>query len=76
MNTIKTAAEIATAINANGDDYHGASARSWQGETESRIYFGRDYVRIVNGQITNSREGKSRALTIGHSAVALVEQFA
>jgi hypothetical protein len=76
MNTIKTAEEIATAINASGNNHHGASARAWQGETESRIYFGRDFVRIVSGQITNSREGKARALTIGHSAVELVEKFA
>lgn len=76
MTTIKPADEIATAINSSGQTYHGATARAWVGETESRIYFGRDFVRIVNGQITNSREGKARALTIGHSAVELVEQFA
>ena len=76
MNTIKTAEEIAAAINSTGKNYHGASARAWNGETESRIYFGRDFVRIANGQITNLRDGKARALTIGHSAVELVEQFA
>ncbi len=76
MNTIKTAEEIATAINASGNSYHGATARAWSGDTESRIYFGRDFVRIAAGQITNAREGKARALTIGHSAVELIEQFA
>lgn len=76
MKTTKTAEEIAVAINSTGKNYHGASARAWSGETESRIYFGRDFVRIVNGEITNARQGKARALTIGHSAVELVEQFA
>jgi hypothetical protein len=76
MNTVKTAEEIATAINASGNSYHGASARAWEGNDESRIYFGRDYVRIIAGCITNAREGKARALTIGHSAVELVEKFA
>jgi hypothetical protein len=76
MSTTKTATEIATAINASGETYFGDTARAWQGETESRIYFGRGFVRIVSGQITNAKQGRARALTIGQPAVDLVEKFA
>lgn len=76
VTTTKTAHQIAASINAAGETYFGDTAKAWEGETESRIYFGSRYVRIVNGAITNAKPGKARALTIGHPAVALVEKFA
>lgn len=74
---MNTATQIAAAINAAGDTYYGASASAWQGNGYARIYFGRDYVTIeATGEIHNRRAGKARALTIGHSAVEIVEKHA
>lgn len=76
MTTIKTAIEIAAALIAKGHTHYGLTAKAWVGPTESRIYFGSEYVRIVNGEITNAKPGKARAVTIGQSAVDAVESVA
>lgn len=76
MKTTKTADQIASAINASGETYYGDRAKAWSGNTEERIYFGRQYVRIIDGGITNAKDGRARALTIGHPAVEIVERHA
>lgn len=73
MTTTRTAAEIASAVNATGYRYFGESAKAWIGSTESRIYFGRNFVRLVNGELTNIKAGKVRAGTIGRAAVEACE---
>ena len=77
MNTTKTAAEIAAAINASGETYYGDIAKAWTGGNVSRIYFGRDYVTIeATGEIHSRKSNHTRAQTIGSSAVELVEKHA
>jgi hypothetical protein len=73
---MKAAKQIAEAVNSAGQTYFGEKARAWDGDKISRIYFGRDFVTIENGEIHNRKHGKARALTIGDKAVALVKQFA
>lgn len=74
MTTTRSATDIADSINATGETYYGSRAKGWEGEAESRIYFGKEFVRILKptGEITNARQGKARALTIGSSALDLV----
>ena len=77
MTTTKNAIDIASAINASGKSYFGSTARGWVGPTESRIYFGREFVRITAaGVITNEDAYRARSKTIGSSAVELVESVA
>lgn len=70
-----TAQEIADELNKNGYSYYGERARAWEGSTQSRIYFGWDYV-IINqdGTITNNKPKRARALTIGDPAVEAIEE--
>ena len=72
MATTKTAADIANELNAIGYEYYGETAKAWSGNGFCRIYFGADFVTIKNGQVSNSKAGKSRAVTIGESAVEAV----
>lgn len=75
---MKTALEIANAINAAGETYFRDTAKAWvSGDGKaSRIYFGRDYVTIeASGEIHN-RTRKARSKSIGASAVELVERYA
>lgn len=77
MKTTKTATQIATEINNAGEKHYGEKAKAWESENVSRIYFGRDFVTIEkDGEIHNRKNGKARALSIGDSAVELVEAHA
>lgn len=68
-----TAQEIADTLNEQGYTYYGTTARAWKGNTQSRIYFGRDYVTIhKDGTITNHKAGHARALTIGDPAIEAI----
>lgn len=72
-----SAKEIATRLNESGYRYCGQSARGWDGESLSRIYYGKSYVTLErDGEIHNRRAGKARALTIGHEAVEAVKSVA
>lgn len=72
--TMLSAKDIAAKLNATEQTYFGQPAKGWEGPTESRIYFGRDYVTITNsGEVHNRKAGKARANTIGESAVELVK---
>lgn len=78
INNIKgmTAQEIADELNKSGYLYYGERARAWEGNNQSRIYFGRDFVTILpDGTITNNKAGKARALTIGDPAVEAIENL-
>lgn len=73
----KTADQIAASINAAGRTVYGDSAKAWSCESNSRIYFGRDYVTIEqSGEIHARKPGKARSQTAGATAVELVEEFA
>ena len=68
------ATAIAQTINESGQTYCGHKAKGWDGESVSRVYFGSDYVTIESdGEIHNRRSGKARAMTIGWTAVEMVE---
>lgn len=70
-----TAEQIVRALNSKGYLYYGESARVWNGSTQSRIYFGRDFVTILpDGTITNDKSGK-RTLTIGDEAVEAIQDI-
>jgi hypothetical protein len=70
-----TAEQIVRALNSKGYLYYGESARVWNGNTQSRIYFGRDFVTILpDGTITNDKSGK-RTLTIGDEAVEAIQDI-
>ncbi len=69
MTTI-TAQDIADQLNASGYDYFGDKARAFG----NRIQFGKGFVRWENGKLTNNKEGKARALTIGWPAVEACEK--
>ncbi|WP_418178354.1 hypothetical protein [Akkermansia sp.] len=70
-----TAEQIVRALNSKGYLYYGESARVWNGNTQSRIYFGRDFVTILpDGTITNDKSGK-RTLTIGDEAVEAIRDI-
>lgn len=64
-----TTQEIADQLNATGYNYFGDNARAY-GDT---IQFGRGFVRYENGKLSNNRQGKARALTIGWPAVQACE---
>lgn len=71
-----TAEQIVRALNSKGYLYYGESARAWNGNTQSRIYFGRDFITILpDGTITNDKSGK-RTLTIGDEAVEAIRDIA
>lgn len=76
---MKTAHQIADAINEAGETYYGAAAKGWassDGKVQ-RVYFGRDFVTIdADGNIHADKPGKARAQTCGVSGVELVEKFA
>ena len=69
-----TAQQIATEINNAGEKHYGDSARGWDADKAARVYFGRDFVVIdvQTGEVHNRKAGAARALTIGASAVDLV----
>lgn len=70
-----TAEQIVRALNSKGYLYYGESARVWNGNTQARIYFGRDFVTILpSGTITNDQSGK-RTLTIGDEAVEAIRDI-
>ena len=70
-----TAEQIVRALNSKGYLYYGESARAWNGKTQARIYFGRDFVTILpDGTITNDKSGK-RTLTIGDEAVEAIQDI-
>lgn len=71
---VKTAKQIADALNEQGYKYYGERAKGWEsadGKVQ-RIYFGRDYVTIEDGKAHANKAGKTRAQTIGSSAVSAV----
>ena len=72
---MKTAKQIAELLNEQGFKYYGARAKGWESEDGKvqRVYFGRDYVTIEDGNAHANKPGKARAQTIGHTAVAAVE---
>jgi len=66
--------KLAKRLNADGQTYCGEKAVGFEKNGLSRIYFGVNYVTIIDGKATNrvpSAWGKS----IGNSAVELVEQY-
>ena len=65
-----TTQDIANQLNASGYDYFGDRARAFG----NRIQFGKGFVRWENGKLTNNKEGKARALTIGWPAVEACEK--
>lgn len=72
-----TAKQIADKINAAGRRYYNDSARGWDTDSQSRVYFGKEYVTLEkNGDIHNRIIGKARSKSIGDSAVELVQEFA
>jgi hypothetical protein len=71
-----TAKQIADKINAAGRKHYNDSARGWDAGNQSRVYFGKEYVTIENGECHNRINGKARAKSIGDSAVELVQEFA
>lgn len=68
MKTITTQ-DIVNQLNATGYNYFGEKPRAFG----DRIQFGRTYVRHEGGKLTNNKEGKARALTIGWPAVEACE---
>lgn len=70
MRPFTAARHIADVLNAAGYDYFGAKAKPWDGTTFARIYFGGDFLTIEkDGEIHNRKQGRARALSIGHPAV-------
>lgn len=69
MNTTYTATEIAKKLNEMGYAYYGDKAKAWEGKGQSRIYFGKDYLTLLDGELTNRNLRKVRALTIGDPAL-------
>ena len=65
-----TAQDIADHLNSTGYDYFGDRARAYG----NRIQFGRGFVRYEYGKLTNNKEGRARALTIGWPAVEACEK--
>lgn len=75
---MKTAIEIADAINAAGRKHYNDSAKGWispKGNV-SRVYFGKEYVTIETSGEIHNRTAKARSKSIGDSAVDLVTEFA
>lgn len=66
------AQEIADKLNENGFEYYGEKAKAWVKGDLQRIYFGRDFVSVVDGVPTNESL-KARSNTIGSSAVEACE---
>lgn len=70
-----TTEQIVRALNSKGYLYYGEPAHAWNGKTQARIYFGRDFVTILpDGTITNDKSGK-RTLTIGDEAVEAIRDI-
>ena len=69
-----TTHEIATRLNDSGYTYYGEIAKAWVKYDKERIYFGSDFVSIINGVPTNIHPNKARALSIGNSALEAVEK--
>lgn len=70
-----TAAQVANKLAADSYSYYGEQPKAWtSGDGRiARIYFGRDFVTIVDGKATNEQAGKARSKTIGRSAVDAVQ---
>ena len=71
---MKDAIYIAKKLNEQGFTYCGKTAKAWMGRHQQRIYWGRDYVCIIDGVPNNRRAGKARALTIGMEALQAVQE--
>lgn len=72
---MKTAQEIAAAINATGKTYFGDRAKGWDKGDCRRVYFGRDYVTIETDDTVHAKKpGKVAAKTAGYEAVELVQE--
>ena len=71
---MKTIFEIVETLKTNGYKYYGNMPKAWQSQdgSISRIYFGSDYVTVEGDKAHSNRSGKSRAQTIGESAVKAV----
>ena len=74
INKTITAQDIASKVNAMGYRHYGERAKGWEGNGFSRIYFGRDFVTVEDGQAHGNRAGKARAQTIGYDAVEAVQK--
>lgn len=69
-----TARQLAQTLNATGYEYYGDTAKGWDGNGVSRIYWGREYVTIESdGRVHGDKAGKTSAQTIGGSAVDAVK---
>ena len=64
--TKMTKQELIKRVKEEKITYYGETPRLWENHGKSRIYFGRDFVTIEDGEVHNRRAGKSRAITIGH----------
>ena len=75
VKTMKTAKEIAEILNEQGYKYYGEKAKGWESSDGKvqRVYFGRDFVTIEDGDAHANKSGKARAQTIGHTAVDAVK---
>lgn len=74
-----TAKKIVELLHLEDYTYYGETPKAWDGAEQSRIYFGRDYVTIKDGQLGNHRAGSVRAITIGDRVVseitAIIEKY-
>lgn len=74
--TSLSATELADMLNAAGYLYgvpRREKARAWEGDNVSRIYFGKDYITIKDGVITNRNLHKVRACTACDDAMNAVK---
>lgn len=74
--TSLSATEFADMLNAAGYLYgvpRREKARAWEGDNVSRIYFGKDYITIKDGVITNRNLHKVRACTACDDAMNAVK---
>lgn len=68
--TEKTATEIADMLTAAGYNYYGKKPKAWEGNTQSRIYFGpRHYLTVMDGWVTCIKPGRCWAHSINDEAV-------
>lgn len=72
INVNTTASEIAKLLNESGYTYFGEKAKAWEGGSQSRIYFGKDFMTLKDGELTNRNLRKVRACTIGDEPVEAV----
>ena len=70
-----SASELAEMLNKNGYKYGTTSpvkARAWEGKSQGRIYFGKDFVTVQDGEVTNRNIYKVRACTACDDAIEAI----